>query len=160
MLNFIRRFTFVLAISVISSSAWAGGAGFSTKNVLFAVSPLPFRAIESLRDFARKEEINYKFPFSYKNSLLILDTPSGVYEARLCFLDAHRANTLTVQIELVAEKYVFAKSLDDFTTQEYLTNFLRAIFPDVALSIKEVPEDTPDPTCNELRMIQWPKNIF
>lgn len=134
--------------------------GVPRKNIYFEISPLPENALARLRESARKKEISYKFPFEYKNALLLSDTPSGLSLAQLCFLDAKTIGRLALQVEIFGQRLIFPKPILDFKTLDYVTLLLQEVFPDSPLNIKEVSGEAPANACVEMKMIQWPKNIY
>ena len=151
---------FLFLVVGLAGAVPAPAFAVSKKAVFYEVTPLPTGALTSIREYASKNEIYYKFPFSYKNALLVVESPSELSSASLCFLDSHSSNALTIQLELTGKELIFAAPASDFKHAEFVNDFLRKIFPDAAMSIKEKPSDEPSPLCNEMRMIQWPNIKF
>lgn len=147
-----------VALGMLIGSAQA--ANLPTKKNFFEWSSVPTSAISKIREAAKNKELPYKFPFEYKGAFLFADRPSGVSKVEVCVAQSNLSNNLRVQVKAVGEPYVFAHSLESFNTTEYLTGFLREIFPDIALNVKENPSAEPAPICNEIEMIQWPREIY
>jgi len=149
---------FMFALSIGPSTAFGFGDHPPRMN-RYTATPIPPKAIETLREYAKQGELDYKFPFNYKNAFLLSDTSyDAASVVEVCWVANSTTNTLTIETKAFPNKGFLAAPLTTYNPDTYLKQLTEKIHFGQELKFQNTNDI--NPICAEMESIVWPKNIF